>query len=74
MEAARLFEAGHSRAQVAELCAVSWRSAHEWHRAWSQGGPDALRARTKPGPAPKFDDQEVSLLEKELRRGPVAHG
>lgn len=74
MEAAKLFEAGHSRAEVAGLCAVSWRSAHEWHRAWSTDGAAALRATNKPGPAPKFSDEEVVLLEKELRRGPVAHG
>ena len=27
MEAAELFEAGHSRAEVARLCGVTWRSA-----------------------------------------------
>jgi len=74
MRAAELFEAGQTRAQVAEELGVTWRSAHEWHRAWSQGGVGALKASTKPGPAPKFSDEEVARLEKELRRGALAHG
>jgi putative transposase len=74
MEATQLFEAGHSRAEVARLCAVTWRSAHEWHRAWSAKGASALKATTRPGPAPKFSEEELGILEKELRRGPLAHG
>ena len=74
LKAAELFEAGQSRAQVAEECGVTWRSAHEWHRAWSSGGSGALKATTKPGPALKFSEEEVAVLAKELRRGPVAHG
>lgn len=74
MEAAELFEEGRSRAEVAQVCGVTWRSAHEWHRAWTRDGAAALKATVRPGPAPKFSDEEVVLLEKELRRGPVAHG
>ncbi len=54
-------KAGESRAQAAEECGVTWRSAHECHRAWSSGGSGALRATARPGRALKF-------------RGPVAHG
>lgn len=74
MQAGELFAAGQSRAQVAEQCGVTWRSAHQWHRVWSQGGVGALKATTKPGPALKFSEEDVVVLEKELRRGPVAHG
>lgn len=74
MKAAELFEAGQSRAQVAEALSVTWRSAHEWHRVWSNGGAGALKASTKPGPAPKFSEEEVARLEKELQRGALAHG
>jgi len=69
-----MFEAGQGRAEVARLCGVSWRSAHEWHRLWSKGGAGALKATTKPGPKAKFDDAQVASLEKELRRGPLLHG
>ena len=74
LDAGKLFEAGHSRAEVARLCGVSWRSAHEWHKVWSKNGIVALKATSKPGPTPKFSSAEVALLEIELRRGPVAHG
>ena len=59
---------------MAEELGVTWRSAHEWHRAWSKGGVGALEASAKPGPAPKFSDEEVARLEKELCRGALAHG
>lgn len=74
MEAAKLFAAGHSRAEVAGLCGVSWRSAHEWHRGWSQEGVEALRAKKKPGPVAKFSEEDMAVLAGELRRGPAAHG
>ena len=74
MEAATLFAAGKGRAEVARHCGVSWRSAHEWHRAWSEKGAHALRATTKPGPVPKFNEEEVTVLAEALRRGPLAHG
>ena len=74
MKAAELFAEGQNRAQVAEQCGVTRRSAHEWHRVWSKGGVGALKATTKPGPALKFSEEDVAVLEKELRRGPMAHG
>jgi len=74
MEAARLFSAGHSRAEFAGRCGVSWRSAYEWHRVWSKERAEALKAKKKPGPAAKFSEEDLTLLEAELRHGPVAHG
>jgi transposase len=74
MKAAKLFAAGHTRTEVAERCGVSWRSAHEWHRLWSTEGAEALRAKKKPGPVPKFSEEDMTVLARELRRGPVAHG
>jgi len=74
MEAAKFFAAGHTRAEVAVLCGVSWRSAHEWHRAWSKDGAEALKAKKKPGPVAKFSEEDMAVLATELRRGPIAHG
>lgn len=74
MKAATMFEAGKGRAEVARECGVSWRSAHEWHRGWSEKGAEALKATTKPGPVPKFSEGDVTVLAEALRRGPLAHG
>lgn len=74
LQAAALFEAGHDRAKVARDLRVTWRSAHEWHRVWKEKGAVALKSTTKPGPAPKFSAEDMAMLEKELRRGPMAHG
>ena len=74
MDAAKFFAAGHTRAEVAVRCGVSWRAAHEWHRTWSQKGAEALKAKTKPGPAPKFSEADMAVLATELCRGPLAHG
>jgi len=74
MQAAKMFEAGKGRAEVARHCGVSWRSAHEWHRGWSENGVQALKATTKPGPVPKFSEEDVTVLAEALRRGPLAHG
>jgi transposase len=74
LEAAELFATGHRRAEVAGRCGVSWRSAHEWYRAWSKEGAEALKAKKKPGPAAKFSEEDMGVLASELRRGPVAHG
>ncbi len=45
MEAAKFFAAGHTRAEVAVLCGVSWRAAHEWYRARSKDGAEAPEVR-----------------------------
>jgi transposase len=74
MEAAELLAVGRTRAEVAERCGISWRPAHEWHRAWSKEGAEALRAKKKPGPVPKFSEEDLAVLARELRRGPVAPG
>ena len=74
MEAAKLLAAGRARAEVAGLCGVSWRSAHEWRRVWSKEGAEALRAKKKPGPGGRFSEEDMAVLARELRRGPVAHG
>lgn len=69
-----MFAAGQGRAEVARQCKVSWRAAHEWHRTWSAQGTAGLKASTKPGPVPKFNEEEVAVLADALRCGPLAHG
>ena len=35
---------------------------------------EALKAKKKPGPVAKFSEEDLALLETELRRKPLAHG
>lgn len=74
LEAAGLFEAGRTRAEVAAELGVSWRAAHSWYQSWVAGGSKELEAKTKPGPVPKFTDAQVEELKAELVRGSLGHG
>lgn len=74
MEAAKMFDAGLTRAEVSRQTGVSWRSVHEWYLAWQQGGSAAMKSGGKPGPKPKFSDEEVKQVGAELKRGAMAHG
>ncbi len=74
MRAASMFGAGHSRADVADALGVSWRATHDWYKRWNAGGAHALKAGDKPGPAPKFDDNEVEAIRQGLLGGALAQG
>ena len=74
MRAAEKFDAGMTRAEVSRQTGVSWRSVHEWYLAWQQGGSEAMKSASKPGPKPMFSDEEVSQVAGELKRGAMAHG
>jgi len=74
VKAAKLFEQGQTRADVARELNVTWRAAHDWFTAWKAEGIEGLEPKANPGPAPKFSDQEAQQIIDELRRGSVAHG
>ena len=74
LRAGAMFAAGKSRAEVSRGTGVSWRSVHEWYQAWKEGGLEALKSTGKPGPAPKFSDEEVQQVTAELKCGTLAHG
>lgn len=73
-EAAALFEAGKTRAEVAVELGVSWRAAHTWYQQWQADGAKGLEAGNKPGPVPKFSDAQVEELRAQLVMGSIAHG
>jgi transposase len=73
--AGELFEQDRTRAEVAAILKVTWKTAHEWFKEWNRGGKEALAAtKGNPGPAPKFSAQEMDILRAELLKGSVAHG
>ncbi|MEY9816327.1 transposase [Streptomyces albogriseolus] len=73
LEAAERFAQGDENAVIAHGLRVSVRSVQRWRRAWSQSGPRALASK---GPAslPLLSDELFAVLERELAKGPVAHG
>lgn len=74
MEAARLFAQGKSGAQVARLLGVSREAAGNWHQAWQANGEQGLKAAARAGRKPKLTPAQLSQVEQELLRGPLAHG
>ncbi|MFD9071978.1 winged helix-turn-helix domain-containing protein [Streptomyces lasiicapitis] len=73
VEAADLFDVGLPNAEIAKQLRVSVRSVQRWRRAWTAHGRRGLRSR---GPAshPKLSEPLFAMLERELAKGPVAHG
>ena len=74
LEAARLFAKGYSQAEVARFFQVSAMSVCRWYGAWLEGGRQALRKQTHPGPPSRLDERQLQRLVRELLKGPQAHG
>ncbi|MER5296714.1 helix-turn-helix domain-containing protein [Streptomyces pharetrae] len=73
LEAAERLRHGDENTVIAHDLRVSVRSVQRWRMAWSRGGPRALASK---GPAslPLLSDDLFAVLERELLKGPVAHG
>jgi transposase len=74
LEAARLFAKGYSQAEVARTLGVSAMSVCRWYGAWREGGRQALRTQTHPGSPSRLNKRQLHRLERELLKGPQAHG
>ncbi|MCT9077883.1 winged helix-turn-helix domain-containing protein [Streptomyces fulvoviolaceus] len=72
-EAAGRFVRGDDTAVVARDLRVTVRSVQRWRKAWAEEGPRALASK---GPAslPLLSDELFAVLERELDKGPLAHG
>jgi len=73
LRAAEWFERGESAAAVAGEFRVTVPTARRWRREWSRGGVEALRSRG-PVSAERLSARQWARLERELERGPLAHG
>jgi putative transposase len=73
LETAERFARGDSIRQVAADLRVTEASVRRWHRAWQDGGAQALRSRG-PVSRERLSPQQWARLELELRKGPLAHG
>ena len=73
LEAAERFARGGTVREIAHDLRVTESSVRRWHRAWQEGGTQALRSKG-PVSREKLSPQQWARLEAELRRGPLAHG
>jgi transposase len=74
MQAAALFAAGHTQAEVAHQLGVARQVVSRWRARWRQGGQEALRSAGPTGPDPRLSDQQLHLIDQALREGARAHG
>jgi transposase len=73
LEAAGRFARGDSINEIASDLRVTPGSVRRWHRAWQDGGAEALRSRG-PVSRERLSAQQWARLEAELRRGPWRTG
>ncbi|MEV0097418.1 winged helix-turn-helix domain-containing protein [Streptomyces sp. NPDC050738] len=73
LEAALRFADGEASSAIAKELRVSIRSVQRWRRAWTKGGPRALRSAGSASP-PRLSEAQFLQLEAELIKGPTAHG
>lgn len=73
MEAAGRFACGGEISEIAHDLRVTEGSVRRWHRAWRDGGTEALRSEG-PVSRERLSPQQWAWLEAELRKGPLAHG
>ncbi|WP_220296795.1 winged helix-turn-helix domain-containing protein [Streptomyces sp. MBT84] len=73
LDAVARFEAGDRNQVIAGALRVSERSVERWRRQWREGGAAGVASKGSPG-RPRLSDEQVARLERELDRGPLAHG
>jgi transposase len=75
LAAADLFaQGGRSDGQIARLLGVSPQAVNDWHRAWRQGGREALTGNGIPGARCRLTEGRRHELRQVLRRGAKDHG
>ena len=70
--AVALLEQGHSQAEVARMVGSSESSVHRWRKAARRR--NGLAAKPHPGRPRRLTATQHRRLERELRKGPCAHG
>ncbi|WP_326614825.1 winged helix-turn-helix domain-containing protein [Streptomyces scopuliridis] len=58
---------------MAAALRVSERSVERWRRQWREEGLAGVASKGSPG-RPRLSGMQIARLERELERGPLAHG
>ncbi|MFE4177257.1 helix-turn-helix domain-containing protein [Streptomyces sp. NPDC056909] len=72
-EAVARFEGGEKDREIAAALRVSERSVERRRRQWRENGRAGVASRGSPG-RPRLPGAQMAKLERELERGPLAHG
>ncbi|HLK54962.1 MAG TPA: winged helix-turn-helix domain-containing protein [Chthonomonadaceae bacterium] len=73
MQAADLFEADLSNAEIARRLHVSRMSVSHWYQTWKEQGKDGLKAG-HPGQQSRLSPEQRHQVVEALLQGPHAHG
>jgi putative transposase len=73
LQAAGRFARGGTINEIAHDLRVTPGSVRRWHRAWREGGTEALRSKG-PVSRERLSPRQWARLELELHKGPLAHG
>src|SRR5258705_11059967 len=73
LEAGARFAQGEKTTEIAAGLRVGKRQVEKWRKSWREGGIEALRS-TGPVSVERLSPQQWERLERELGRGPLAHG
>ncbi|MFG2351563.1 winged helix-turn-helix domain-containing protein [Streptomyces phaeochromogenes] len=73
LQAVACFEGGERNREIAAALRVSERSVERWRRQWREEGLAGLASKGSPG-RPRLSGMRMTRLERELQRGPLAHG
>jgi transposase len=73
LQAVAGFEVGEKNREIAAALRVSERSVERWRRRWREEGLAGVASKGSPG-RPRLSDRQITRLEGELVRGPLAHG
>jgi transposase len=74
LRAARLFDRGWRKSEVARHVGVSAQSVGRWYAAWQAGGADGLKKAGRAGRKPRLGADQMEQIEHALRQGPQALG
>ncbi|MET8643005.1 helix-turn-helix domain-containing protein [Streptomyces sp. NPDC004074] len=73
LEAVERFEAVQKNGEIAAALRISVRSVERWRRAWRESGEAGVLSKGSPGRS-RLSAVQIARLERELERGPLAHG
>jgi len=74
MQAAEMFERGKRQIDVVTALGVPAQTASRWHKAWREGGREALSGAERAGRHRLLTDEQVAQIEAALLEGPQANG